>query len=81
MFKRLIGTKRCVVMYNGFYEWKKEGTGKVPHYIHLKDDEPIFMAGLYDKWDGALVVFCLHRRGWASTSCRRSLQAHAMARK
>lgn len=32
------------------FEWRHEGTKKIPYYIYLKD-EPIFsMAGIYDRW-------------------------------
>ena len=56
VFKRLLGPKRCAVMYNGFYEWKKEGSGKVPHYIYLQEEKAMFMAGLYDKWEGTAYI-------------------------
>ena len=25
--------RRCIVLANGFYEWHREGSGKVPYYI------------------------------------------------
>ena len=50
MFRNLLENHRCLVPASGFYEWKKEETKKVPHYIHLTD-EPLFaFAGLYDEW-------------------------------
>jgi putative SOS response-associated peptidase YedK len=49
-FRRLLRSQRCLVPASGFYEWKREGDGKTPHFIHLPD-EPLFaFAGLYDIW-------------------------------
>ena len=41
---------RFVVPATGFYEWKRSKDGKVPCYIHLKDDSFFAFAGLYDRW-------------------------------
>jgi len=49
-FKRLIGKRRCVVLADGFYEWRREGKRKVPMRIVLKDKQPFGFAGLYDVW-------------------------------
>ena len=49
-FKNLLKRRRCLLPADGFYEWVKQGKGKVPYYIYLKD-EPVFgMAGLWDEW-------------------------------
>ena len=50
MFRSLLKNKRCLVPASGFYEWKKEGTRKIPYYIHLKDSPVFAFAGLYDVW-------------------------------
>ncbi len=47
-YRRPIRNQRCIVPANGFYEWQKSGTGKIPHFIHLKSDELFGFAGLYD---------------------------------
>lgn len=55
-FKRLIERRRCLVLADGFYEWRKEGKGKRPMRFVLKDREPFAFAGLWDIWrnpDGA----------------------------
>src|SRR3989344_516811 len=47
-YRSSLKSKRCLVPASGFYEWQKEKGGKVPHYIHMKE-EPLFaFAGLYD---------------------------------
>jgi len=49
-FKGLLRSKRCLVVADGFYEWKQEHGGKVPMYITMKDHEPFAFAGLWDTW-------------------------------
>jgi putative SOS response-associated peptidase YedK len=41
---------RCLVPASGFYEWQKTAGGKVPHFVHLADEDLFAMAGLYDTW-------------------------------
>ncbi len=60
-FKRLLRSKRCLVVADGFYEWKKEQGGKIPMYITLKDSSPFAFAGLWDLWhspDGRDIRTC-----------------------
>jgi putative SOS response-associated peptidase YedK len=52
---------RCLVVADGFYEWKKTEGGKLPVYIHLKDGRPFGFAGLYSDWSspqGAIIRTC-----------------------
>ncbi len=60
--KRLLHSKRCLVVADGFYEWRQEGRGpKTPMYITLKDDELFAFAGLWDAWkdaDGQVIRTC-----------------------
>jgi putative SOS response-associated peptidase YedK len=39
--------KRCVLMIQGYYEWKQEKTTSQPYYIHLKETNYMLLAGLY----------------------------------
>ncbi|CAI5489533.1 unnamed protein product [Closterium sp. Naga37s-1] len=52
-FRRLLPSQRCIVLLEGFYEWKKEGSKKQPFYIHMNDGRPMVMAGLFDCWTNA----------------------------
>jgi putative SOS response-associated peptidase YedK len=59
MFGRLLAHGRCLVPASGFYEWKKEGTRKIPYYFHLPANPIFAFAGLYDTWkspDGTALV-------------------------
>jgi putative SOS response-associated peptidase YedK len=49
-FMQAFQNQRCLVVADGFYEWKKEGMTKRPFYIRLKSGEPIGFAGLYNIW-------------------------------
>jgi putative SOS response-associated peptidase YedK len=57
-FKYLLEKRRCLVLADGFYEWRKEGKQKVPMRFKLKSGEPFAFAGLWDSWkqpDGNLL--------------------------
>ena len=57
-FKNLLGNRHCLVLADGFYEWRKEGKRKVPMRFKLKSGEPFAFAGLWDSWkqpDGNLL--------------------------
>jgi len=49
-FRKSLEQKRCLVLADGFYEWKKEGRGKKPYRITLQDGRPFAFAGLWDTW-------------------------------
>lgn len=49
-FRNSFIRRRCLIPANGFYEWKKQGSYKVPYLIHLKDFSLFAFAGLYDLW-------------------------------
>ncbi|MEW6300339.1 MAG: SOS response-associated peptidase [Thermodesulfobacteriota bacterium] len=49
-FRRALQKRRCLVLADGFYEWKKEGKRKTPMYITLKGREPFGFAGLWETW-------------------------------
>ena len=50
-FRHLLSQNRCVVITQGFYEWKQEHFGKKqPYYVHFADADVMAMAGLYKTW-------------------------------
>jgi putative SOS response-associated peptidase YedK len=49
-FKNSIPKKRCLVLVDGFYEWRTIGKQKYPYYIHTKDNEPFAFGGIYNDW-------------------------------
>jgi putative SOS response-associated peptidase YedK len=52
MFRDLLRSRRCVVPIDGYYEWRTTSGGKVPFWLQLKNGEPAFLAGLWDRWHG-----------------------------
>jgi putative SOS response-associated peptidase YedK len=50
-FKHAFKKRRCLVLANGFYEWRKEGNKKIPYRFTLKSERPFAFAGLWEKWD------------------------------
>ena len=52
-FKNSFKRKRCLVVSNGFYEWKKDGNRKIPYRIFLKGENIFSMAGIWDTWKDA----------------------------
>ncbi|MCB9234990.1 MAG: SOS response-associated peptidase [Bacteroidia bacterium] len=49
-FRQAMDKRRCLVLCDGFYEWKKSPSGKVPHHIRLKGGGLIALAGLWESW-------------------------------
>ncbi len=45
-FKRLFSTSRCVILANGWYEWKREDKVKRPFYHFRQDGRLLAFAGL-----------------------------------
>lgn len=67
-FRAAFRRHRCIVPADGFYEWRRTGTGrgarKQPYYICARDGAPLAFAGLYEHWrdpsgdDDAVLVTC-----------------------
>ena len=55
-FKKLIKLNRCVVVADGFYEWKRNEKEKIPHYFLRKDKKTIFFAGIYENDEFCLIT-------------------------
>lgn len=51
-FNEPIRAKRCLVLADSFYEWKTEGVRKIPYRILMKNEDLMFMAGIWDEWQG-----------------------------
>jgi putative SOS response-associated peptidase YedK len=47
-FREAFAERRCLVLADGFYDWKKTPTGKQPYRIERKDREPFAFAGLWE---------------------------------
>jgi putative SOS response-associated peptidase YedK len=62
-FKNAYRRRRCLVLADGFYEWRKEADTKTktPMYIKLESGQPFALAGLWERWasaDGDEILSC-----------------------
>jgi putative SOS response-associated peptidase YedK len=46
----MIHNKRCLVLADGFYEWKTEGKKKLPYRFTLLNRKAFAFAGLWSQW-------------------------------
>ena len=51
-FRAAMKRRRCLFPADGFYEWKREGSGKRPYFARLKSGGPLAFAGLWETWTG-----------------------------
>lgn len=62
-FREPLRTRRCIVPMSGFYEWRQPSVSsglKQPFYIKHANDEPLLVAGLWDRWNrGNLDTFTI----------------------
>jgi putative SOS response-associated peptidase YedK len=49
-FREAFERRRCLVPASGFYEWKREGTSKVPFWIHPVGGGLISFAAIWERW-------------------------------
>jgi putative SOS response-associated peptidase YedK len=49
-FKNAFKKRRCLIIADGFYEWKGPKGQKQPLFITLPDKKPIAFAGLWETW-------------------------------
>lgn len=52
-FRSAYNKRRCLVLADGFYEWKGKQGSKSPYRITRKDDNPFAMAGIWEPWETA----------------------------
>jgi putative SOS response-associated peptidase YedK len=60
-FRAAFKRRRCLILADGFFEWKKEGKAKTPMHIQMKGGQPFAFAGLWEVWsapDGSTVPTC-----------------------
>ena len=51
-FRGPVRHRRCIVPASGFYEWRRQGTGKQPYFVRPAEDEVFALAGIWDHWEG-----------------------------
>jgi putative SOS response-associated peptidase YedK len=59
-FKNALKRRRCLIIADSFYEWKKTDGTKIPMRIGLKDWELFAFAGLWESWTNKETGVNLH---------------------
>jgi len=49
-FRDALRGRRCLVVSDGYYEWKHEGKARLPWRVIMKDRGLFAFAGLWDEW-------------------------------
>jgi len=48
-FRAAFRARRCLILADGFYEWRKDGSHKTPVYIRRTDRRPFAFAGIWNE--------------------------------
>ncbi|AEY96670.1 FAEL311Wp [Eremothecium gossypii FDAG1] len=49
----LCARTRCAVPITGYYEWQSRTSGRQPYFVHRKDKQVLFLAGMYSRAESA----------------------------
>ena len=49
-FRDSFRRRRCLVLADGFYEWRRTGSGKRPMRVAMRSAEPFAFAGIWSMW-------------------------------
>ena len=49
-FKNLVYNQRCIILSDGYFEWKRSNSKAIPYYIYHPNNKILPMAGLWDFW-------------------------------
>ena len=49
-FRSAFRKRRCLIIADGYYEWKSDSSGKQPFFIHAENHQPFAFAGIWESW-------------------------------
>lgn len=61
VFRDAFQRRRCLIVADGFYEWRRVGADKTPYFIRLRSRRPLAFAGVWERWQapgGESLVSC-----------------------
>jgi len=50
-FRQPIRNQRCLILVDGFFDWRLYKGKKYPYYVKLKNNEAFALAGIWDVWE------------------------------
>jgi len=57
-FRAAFRERRCLIVTDGFYEWKKAGRQKQPYIVRMRGECPFALAGLWEGPQGTPIDSC-----------------------
>jgi putative SOS response-associated peptidase YedK len=61
-FRTAVRSRRCLLVVDGFFEWRREGRQpSQPYFIRRPDRSPFALAGVWERWvskDGEVIESC-----------------------
>jgi putative SOS response-associated peptidase YedK len=60
-FRDALRRRRCLVVVDGFFEWKRSERKSQPFFVRRDDGAPFALAGVWERWissDGEIVESC-----------------------
>lgn len=60
-YRDAMRTQRCLILVDGFYEWKRDGKRKEPWHFHFADHRPFALGGIWARAansNGVVVESC-----------------------
>ncbi len=60
LFKDSYLKRKCIILSNGYIEWKNENHEKLPYFINIPEMEPIYFAGIWrlEKINNKSIAVC-----------------------
>jgi putative SOS response-associated peptidase YedK len=49
-FSESFERRRCLILADGFYEWRRAGKAKQAFFFQMKDERAFAFAGIWDRW-------------------------------
>jgi putative SOS response-associated peptidase YedK len=49
-FRDAFARRRCLILTDGFYEWRRDEEGKTPFHIGMRDNSVFAFGGLWERW-------------------------------
>ena len=50
-YAQCVRSQRCIIIADGYYEWRQGSRGKQPYYIYNTENSILPFAGLWEQWE------------------------------